>query len=177
MMDEQKILVKKNTLQVRIIKIVVFSLVLCFVMCACLAWYFTKVPETLHYLEEEKRPNTQWLVQYGSVLPPVILCAILLTLFYKFGKSYIPVSTQRDKAVISGIVFLFTYAVLLPIVVSRSSAADITPPAEGEEEIKTLIERSVAWFTVQILPFLLMVSYHIFRASSEKKELCENEEE
>ncbi len=187
-MDEQIVMAEENRppekketpMAVRIVKIVAFSLILCFVMCAFLTWYLTSVSDTILELEEKgKMDNTIWLVKYASVLPPVIVCAILLTLFYKFGNSYIAVKTQRDKAIIMSVVFLFTYAVLLTLILQRSQGWYLpdVEPEEGEEIVKTLFDRSVIWFSVQLIPFFIAISYHLLRSSNEKKEMSEGYEE
>lgn len=175
-MDNQNITANKRPLINRIIKIAIFSLLLCLVMYMLLAHYLETVPTKIAELEEEgNMTNTIWLVRYSSYLPPVIVVAILLTLFYKFGNSYIPVKTQRDKALIVTLVLLFTYCVLLPIVCAKSAGWQ-APPPEGEEDVKSVLELSIGWFCAQIIPFAMVIGYHLVRASSEKKELSENEE-
>lgn len=172
-MQEQKIKSSSKSLIIRIIKIVVFALLLCGVMCLSLKWYLESVSATLEYLEEEERPNTLWLVQYGSVLLPVVSVAVLLTVAYRIGNGYIPVKTQRDKAIISSLVCVFTYAYLFVKVCELSQGWNL-PPAEGAEDVKSVLERSIIWFCVQALSFLIMISYHVIRASSEKNGLSEH---
>ena len=171
-MQEQEIKSSSKSLIIRIIKIVVFALLLCGVMCLSLKWYLESVPATLEYLEEEERPNTLWLVQYGSVLLPVVSVAVLLTAAYRIGNGYIPVKTQRDKAIISALVCVFTYAYLFVKVCELSQGWNL-PPSEGTEDVKSVLERSIIWFCVQAVSFLIMISYHVIRASSEKKALSE----
>ena len=175
-MDNQNITAEKRPLVKRIIKIAIFSLLLCLVMCLILTHYIKTVPTKIAELEGEgNMKNTIWLVRYFSYLPPMIVISVLLTLFYKFGNSYMPVKTQRDKTVIVALVLLFTYLVLLPIVCAKSAGWQ-APVPEGEEDVKSVLELSIGWFCAQIVPFALVIGYHLVRASSEKKELCENEE-
>ncbi len=169
---------KKNTtvrpIVIRIAKIVIFSAVLCLVMALLLSIYLKTVPSKITELTEKgKMDNTIWLVKYGSLLPPMIVVAVILTILYKFG--YVKVETQRDKAVIIAVLLLFTYFVLLPAVCARSEGWR-DPVPEGEEDVVSEIELSIGWFCAQIIPFGIMIGYHLVRASSEKKELCENEE-
>lgn len=160
----------KKVLVIRIIKISVFMLALCAFMCLSLKWHLGAVADHITYLENEKRPNTVWLVQYGSVLLPTLTMAIFLTVAYKIGNSYLPVKTQRDKTIIIIGVCIFTYAVLFAEICRRSEGW-MLPPADGAEDVESLLERSVIWFCVQAFCFLIMVSYHLIKASSEKREL------
>ncbi len=172
-MQEIKKESSKKELVIRIVKIVAFTLLLCAVMCLSLKWYLESVSETVQYLEEEKRTNTVWLVKYGSVILPVLTVALLLTFAYKIGNGYIAVKTQIDKAIITSTVCIFTYAYLFAEICNRSHGW-MLPPSEDAEDVKSLIERSIVWFSVQALSFLIMISYHAMRASNEKKELAQS---
>ena len=124
--------------------------------------------------EKGKMDNTIWLLRYTSLLPPVILVAIMLTVGYRLG--YVRVSSQIDKAIIIAVAMLFTYGVMLPYVWVKSGGI------EGiinntEKDVVLMLEQSVGWFCAQVLPFAMALGYHLVRASSEKKELSENEEE
>ncbi len=172
-MQEMKKGSSKKELAIRIIKIVIFTLLLCGVICLSLKWYLESVSETVTYLEGEKRPNTVWVVKYGSVILPSITVALLLTVAYKIGHGYIAVKTQIDKAVITSFVCIFTYAYLFVEICNRSQGW-MLPPAEDAEDVKSLLERSIIWFSVQALSFLIMISYHAMRAKNEKKELAQS---
>ncbi len=174
-MDVQKLNSVKNSPILRIIKIVLFTALLCWLMCSVLSWYLTTIPETVTFLEGESMPNTVWLVKYGSVALPLVAVATVLTLLYKItGEA--PFKTQVDKAVIVGCVFAFTYFVILPAVLKRSPEWWEVQMVD-EVEVKTLFERSAIWFFAQMIPFLITLSYHIYRASSEKRELAEIQNE
>ncbi len=174
-MDVQKLNSVKNSPIVRIIKIAVFTALLCWFMCTILSWYLTTIPETVAFLESESMPNTVWLVKYGSAVLPLIAVATVLTLLYKItGQA--PFKTQVDKAVIVGCVCVFTYLVILPAVLKRSPEWWEVQMVD-EVEVKTLFERSAIWFFAQIIPFLITLSYHVYRALSEKRELIEIQKE
>ena len=163
-----------RSLAFRILKIIAFAALACLVMYIALTVYLDTVPTKIAELEEKgKMDNTIWLVKYASLLPPVIAVSIILTLCYKF--CYVKVETQRDKAIIILIVILFTYLVLLPDVCVRSEGWQ-DPVPDGEEDVASVLEQSIGWFCAQIVPFALALGYHLVRASSEKKELCKNEE-
>ncbi len=177
-MQEQKNNSNTKIILIRIAKIIIFTLILCGVMTLALKFYIDSVSEAVDYLEKEERPNTVWLVKNSALVLPTVSIAVLLTIAYKIGNGYIPVKTQIDKAIICFMVGVFIYAVLLSYVCLNSVGWRL-PPAEGAEDVKSLLERSIQWFVVQALPFLIMISYHLIRASSEKKEIAEacNEEE
>ena len=163
-----------STLAFRILKIIAFAALACLVMYIALTVYLDTVPAKIAELEEKgKMDNTVWLVKYASLLPPVIVVSVVLTLCYKFG--YVKVQTQRDKAIIIVVVILFTYLVLLPDVCARSEGW-MDPAPEGEEDVISVLEQSIGWFCAQIVPLALALGYHLVRASSEKKELLKNED-
>ncbi len=157
----------------RILRLIALAILACLIMWGALTVYLDNVPDKIAELEEKgNMNNTIWLVEYGSLLPPVIAVAVALTVGYKLG--YVKVKSQREKALIILIAILFTYCVLLPDVISKSEGW-MEPPLEGEEDVISAIELSIGWFSAQILPFAIALGYHLVRASSEKKELCENE--
>ena len=158
----------------KILRAVFVTALLCFVMCAALTAHLGAIPEKIAELTEKgNMDNTIWLYEYALPIIPVIALAIILTVAYKFG--YVKVKSQREKAVIIAIVLLFTYCVLLPVVCARSEGWQ-EPVPEGEEDIASVLEMSITWFSVQLIPLVITLGYHIVRASSEAKELCENEE-
>ncbi len=157
------------------LKLVVCIFTLCLVMCVLLSTYNSTVPEKLAELEAEgDMDNVIWVVTYASLVPPVIIVAIILTGFYSNKEKYVLVETQRKKALISGIVAGFTYVILLGYTLLSSPEWNL-PISERENSEVTIFENTSSWFFAQIIPFAILVSYHLVRASSEKKELLENE--
>ena len=157
-----------------ILKIIALALLACLIMWGALTVYLDTVPAKIAELGDKgNMDNTIWLVRYGSLLPPVIIVAIMLTIGYKFG--YVKVKSQREKALIVFMAMLFTYCILLPDVVARSGGWQNLLLGSDEDGVSVL-EQSIGWFCAQIVPFAIALGYHLVRASSEKKELCENEE-
>jgi len=157
----------------RILRVLFVTVLLCFVMSAALTAHLGTFSEKIAELEEKgNMDNTIWLLEYLLPILPVIVVAIILTVSYTFG--YVNVSSQREKAAIIAIVLLFTYCVLLPIVCARSEGWR-DPVPEGEEDVLSVLEKSITWFSVQIVPLVITLAYHLVRASGEKKELCDNE--
>ncbi len=172
-MENEKKSARKIVL--RILKIVIFSVLACAIMYGLLTLYLNFVPEKIVELEEKgKMDNTIWLLKYTSLLPPVILVAIALTVGYKFG--YVKVSSQIDKSIIITVAILFTYGVMLPYVWAESNGLEGIIN-NGDEDAVLMLEQSIGWFCAQVLPFAFALGYHLVRASSEKKEQCDNEEE
>lgn len=163
----------ERTLAFGILKFIALAALACLVMWGALKLHLDVVPEKIAELEEKgNMDNTIWLIEYGTIIPPVIAVAIILTVGYKLG--YVKVASQREKALIILIAMLFTYLVLLPDVIARS-AGWMDPPLEGEEDVVSVLEQSIGWFCAQIVPFAIALGYHLVRASSEKKELCNDE--
>ena len=159
----------------RILKIVIFSVLACAIMCGLLALYLKYVPDKIAELTEKgNMDNTIWLLRYTSLLPPVILVAIMLTVGYKSG--YVKVSSQIDKVIIITVAILFTFGVMLPYVWLKSNGVEGIIN-NSEDDVVLMLEQSMGWFCAQVLPFAMALGYHLVRASSEKKEQCEDEEE
>ena len=154
-----------------VFKLIICTVILCVIMSVMFAVYNSTVADTIAELEENgKMENMIWLVRYGSCLPPVIIVAIILTCFYSFGGHYTPVITQKHKAIVVGVTFAFTYVILLGGVMLSSPGWN--NPELGEENT---FASCVGWFVAQLVPFMILLSYHLVRMSSEKKELETNE--
>lgn len=150
-------------------KVIVCAVALCIIMAILLYMYNALVPSKIAELEEKgKMDNVVWIIQYGSHLPPVVLIAVLLSVFYRNKNEYVRIYTQRNMAKISGGVAVFTYVVMLPYVIFMSKS-------EADGDAVTLIDRTITWFAAQIIPFMILIAYHSVRASTEAKELYENE--
>lgn len=159
----------------RVLKIVIFSVLACAIMCGLLALYLRFVPDKIAELTEKgKMDNTIWLLKYTSLLPPVILVAIMLAVGYSFG--YVKVSSQIDKAIVITVAILFTYGVMLPYVWVKSDGLEGIIN-NAEKDVVLMLEQSAGWFCAQVLPFAMALGYHLVRGSSERKELRKNEEE
>ena len=177
MRDQKEIVSSEKERLGQIGKIVILSIACCVLMGVMLALYQNNIPDILaEYEEKGKMEHSAWFVQYASLLPPVICVAILITVAYSRGSRYLPVRTQYDKAIIVGITFAFTYLILFTSSLLSSPGWNLPTP-ETEEEVKTAFEICAPWFFAQIVPFMILLSYHLVRASSEKKELLENEEQ
>jgi len=158
-------------------KVTVFSVILCILMIVILHWHANGLQDTFADLEEiGKLPNVIWLVKHLAYVVPVVAVAVLLTLFYSNKEKYVPVVVQKEKFYITLIVAAFTYFVMLPYVIISSKMGETVDPETGEA-ITTLLDITVNWFFVQIIPFLLLVSYHAIRRGTEEEELKRELEE
>lgn len=134
-----------------------------------------KVAEIIASLtEEEKYPNTIWLIEFLSAAIPILAAVIVMNIMYSDKKSYVPVYTQREKLVVSVVLAVFILGALLAYVFYQSRGGDITDEETGEV-IKSLWNRTYMWFFAQILPMLILISYHATRIVTEKRELVEAE--
>ena len=161
-------------------KLCVCAIALCIIMGLMLGTYNAVVPDKLaEYEEQGDMDNVAWIVRYGSVAIPVIIVAIILTFFYRNKSQYVPVNTQTEKAYICLVVSLFTFFVMLPYVIAMSGGFVVEQTVQNElgedQTVKTLLGNTASWFAAQIIPLVIITSYHFIRVSSEKKELGTNE--
>lgn len=155
------------------LRLIATALLLCAVTFGLFYLHSGKVAEVIEALTaEEKYPNTIWLIEFTSSAVPILAAVILMNIMYSDKKSYVPVYTQIEKLVVSIVLVLFVFGALLGYVFYRSRGGEIVD-AETGEAIKTLWDKTYMWFFAQILPLLILVSYHLIRIGSEKNELAE----
>lgn len=153
----------KKSILIKIARIAAFSLVMCGVMTALFYLYSKGVPKALAALEEKgKMENTIWAVEYFTPMLTIAGLIIALVLIYKLVKA--PANeVQSEKGWIMLVVAVFTYGVILPYVL-KESVGCFLPVPEGEEDVKSLLEHTASWFVIQIIPFMITVTYHFVRA-------------
>ena len=159
------------------LRIFISTLILCVLMALMLWLYATKGQNIFSALEEKGgMTNLLWAVKHLLYIAPVILSAIVLSSLYSLdGWERYGVS-KKEKGIAIVLVTLFTYFVMLPIVVSMSKAPTPLPDIELEllpDAAPTLIEITRGWFFVQIIPFMLWALYMFVRNETEQKELIE----
>lgn len=159
----------KKSILIKIARIVAFSIVMCAVMTGLFYLYSKGVPKALAALEEKgKMSNTIWVVEHFTPMLTIAGLIIALVLIYKLVKA--PVNeVQSEKGWIMLLVALFTYGVILPYVI-KASWGCFLPVPEGEEDIKSLLEHTASWFVIQIIPFMITVTYHFVRARRIRKD-------
>ncbi len=152
------------------------ALLLCAVTFGLFYLHSGKVAEMIASLAaEEKYPNSIWLIEFVSTAMPVLVAVIVMNILYCDKKSYVPVYTQREKLWVSVILAAFIFGALLAYVFYQSRGGEITDSETGEV-IKTLWDRTYMWFFAQVLPMIILISYHSIRISTEKREILEAEE-
>ena len=155
-------------------KIIICAVALCVLMVLMFNVYKGDVADNIKELTaENKTPNLVWLIEHVSAAMPVFMVAVVLSIFYFEKSKYVPVVTQREKLIVCLTVAVFTFVGLLGYVL-MNSGEQIDP--ESGEKIKTLWDNTAVWFFAQILPFIILISYHVIRAQSEAKELLAEEE-
>ena len=156
-------------------RITIFSGVLCILSMILLHLYANQVQDFIVKVNEKKNmPNVTWLLDHVTILLPVLLLAVMLTVIYSNKDKYIPVITQREKTYITLFTALFTYLVMLPYVYFKSKNGEAVD-AEEIEAAETLWDITYKWFFVQVIPFMILISYHATRAGSEAREIAESE--
>lgn len=155
------------------LRLVAAALLVCAVMLGLFYLHSGKVTEVIEALTaEEKYPNTIWLIEFVSSVIPILAVVIVMNIMYGDKKSYVPVYTQIEKLVVSIFLTLFVFGPLLAYAFYRSRGGEQID-AETGEAIKTIWQKNYMWFFSQILPLLILISYHWIRIGSEKRELAE----
>ena len=167
---------ENNTKKYDWLRIISTALLICALIFGLFYLHSGKVADIIESLtEEEKYPNTIWLIEFVSTALPILVIVIAMGISYSDKKSYVPVYTQKEKLLVSVIIAIFTFGVLLGYVLYQSRGGETTD-AETGDVIKTLWDRTYMWFFAQILPMLILITYHSMRISAEKRELAEAEE-
>lgn len=147
-----------------------FRLIVCTVLsCASIfvtfALYKNQFAEIIAKLTEKgNAPNAIWLIEHFSAAIPVLVVALIMCFFYRGKDKYVPVYYQREKLIMA----LITAAVtLITFIFVRITDGAVDP----KDEVTSLLESTYLWFAAQIIPFIVLISYHAVRMESEKKEL------
>jgi succinate dehydrogenase/fumarate reductase cytochrome b subunit len=173
MIKEEKMTYNKKKLDH--FKIVISTVGLCLLSILIMHLYADKVPEIIEKVNEKgSMANVIWVIERITIVAPVIFLAVALSIFYCNKEKYLPVNTQKEKFYISLFTALFVYGVMLPYVYFSSKGM---AEALAEEGLETLWQLTYKWFFVQIIPFMIMISYHAIRADSEERELSAAEGE
>jgi hypothetical protein len=156
-----------------LIKTTLCAIGLCVAMVALAALYDNVMPNIIGAIENNgEAKETVWAVERLAYLPPSIITVLTLYFVYCNKKSYVPVTTQRQKALVVAIVMAFVYGIMFSgIVVGRMLALNFEAFAEGLEDFVDMYDTLVPWLLIQVIPFSIILAYHLVRASSEQKEL------
>ena len=176
--DRKDIALERTRKNNALIKTTLCSIGLCVLMLILILVYANAMPSIIESIEEKgDMEETIWLVERLGYLPPAIITVLTLYFVYSSKKSYVPVVTQKQKALVVAILMVFMYAVMfLGIIVGRTLAVNFDVFAESLADFVDMYEALTPWFLIQLVPFSIILAYHLIRASSEKKELLENEE-
>ncbi len=164
----------KKSIIFKILRIVIISIVMCAVVCAIFYAYSKLSQKALEALEEKgNMQNTIWVVE--NFIPIITIVGIIAALCAIYKLIKIPtLQIQSEKGWIMLIVALFTYGVILPYVINQSRGC-FDPVPEGEEDVLSLLEKTVSWFVMAIIPFMISISYHFVKAGK-KDNICAKED-
>ena len=161
---------------VNIVRMLIAALLLCAVLALLFYLRVDLAEELIEKCEEkEGMDNMIWLIRHLSAFIPSIAMIVVLTLFYSNKEKYVPIKTQNEKLIAVLLAAIFFFAVLVPIASSWVIPAVVVDEEVIEEET-TLLNIAVNWFFVQIVPFIIMLTYHYARGESEKKALEQKEQ-
>lgn len=142
--------------------------------------------------EKGKMENMIWCIEHLFAIIPAFAIIGVLSLIYYNREKYVPVITQREKLIAVLLCALFLFGAIMPYAFAaeftlelESTEAELETDAEEdaegedakEEEEVRIIDKTVNWFAVQILPLAILAAYHGARIETEKRELAEAEAE
>ena len=171
--DRKDVALERTRKTNALIKTSLCAIGLCVAMVALAALYSNLMPEIIESIQEKgEMKETVWAVERLAYLPPSIITVLTLYFVYSDKASYVKVTTQKQKALVVAIVMAVVYGVMLSgIVVGRMLALNIDACAESLADFVDMYDVLVPWLLVQLIPFSIILAYHLVRASSEKKEL------
>ena len=138
---------------------IIYVLVLCGVLFGAIALEFmlfeTKGVELYSKLIADTKKTRAWfLLNIGYALPFITICAVT-TLAYLSDRSR---RAHIEKAVITAVSSILTYATLIPLAKDMMIATDEKSP----ERVYM-----VTWFIRLIIPVVLIIAYQIVRSQDE----------
>lgn len=173
--DKKEIALERTRKTNDLIKITLCTIGLCAAMLILIFLHDNALPEIIESIEDKgKMEETVWAVERLAYLPPSIVTVVTLYFAYSNKKSYVPVTTQRQKALIVAILMAFLYGILFSgIILGRTLALNIEAFANDFGDFIDMYESLAPWFLVQLIPFSIILAYHLIRSSSEGREMSE----
>jgi hypothetical protein len=126
--------------------------------------YVGKILDFMTYLTEKEMPNIAWVVENLFAVLPAFLILFTVEVFYLNKNKYVQVYTQIEKLVAITLGAVAVFCVLIPLAVNSTPIEIVNGDVT---ELKTLWDRTYEWFFAQIIPFLILLSYHVFRVVTE----------
>lgn len=163
-MELNEITVPQKTKKIYWVRMILCSVALCFALALFYGIYVSKILNFMSYLTENEMPNIVWVVENVFSVLPAFLTLFIVEISYLGKKRYVTVYTQIEKLVVIVLGTVTVFAVLLPLAIN-STPVEIM--VDGKAELKTLWDRTYEWFFSQIIPFLILLSYHVLRAVTE----------
>lgn len=177
--------------KINILRLVLCSAAMCLVL-VCMLWLYVrgtdKFTEMLAEISPEKdsMKNTLWLFEKVMYILPVCVIFSLQLCFYRSQrKRATDLCIHREGAAEGAVMYIFTFAVLLPAVYmySKNHPEPDAVNAAGDAIKETLyfMSRTVQWFMWQAILLLTPLIYHSAsctkaRAELERENICEDED-
>ena len=159
-MDTLETNIPQKTKKIYWIRMILCSLSLCSVLALFYGLYVGKILDFMTYLIEKEMPNVAWVVENLFAVLPAFLILITIEGFYLNKNKCVQIWTHLEKLVALMLGAVVVFGVLLPVAFNSTPVEIIT---DDVTELKTLWDRTYEWFFAQIIPFLILLSYHILR--------------
>lgn len=167
--------------KLNILRTIICATLLC-ALVATLMYGYVKGVEAIGEKLEEINPdktgdmkNTMWLVEHIMFILPVCILLIFQLIFYGIWKEKNAAVMHRECFISLMAVFIFTFAVMLPVVIIYSKHSPVPIDEETGKELPTLMIKTGEWFMWQFMIFLAPLLYRKVSADTVKN--LKNEEE
>ena len=159
----------KNKAKIDWLRVGLCAAALCALAVIFLGFYEGQGAEIIADLSsDDKNPHLLWLAEHLFAGIPVLVMVIVAELFYINKKNCFPVYTQMEKLMAFGAVAAFIYLVMLPFAFFTAGSGE---ELLADEAVKSYWDKTYKWFFAQIIPLLIVISYHAIRMNSEKAEI------
>ena len=143
-----------NRPKINVIRFAVISILLCVVMVASFSFYGDGFASIMQKIDESSNDmtNMTWVAKHLGNLVPGIAIIISQAIVYAFVSD--KASAHKEQKWQALILLVLVYAILLPYAIKNTEAGVISS-----------IESSSLWFCTQLIPLIIIMTYHSQRSN------------
>ncbi|MBE6547877.1 MAG: hypothetical protein E7667_03230 [Ruminococcaceae bacterium] len=163
-----------NKTKTDVLRLIACCIILCLLMITmfiCFAGGMEKIGEKLEDIDKYRQndmKNTVWFIRHAMMILPVILLVAISALLYSTQKDDLSYIKHKEQLIEMLVVFIFTFAVILPfVVIYTQKHPPMIDSATGEKTL-TLFARTAEWFVWQFIIFIVPLMYHRIRMQDDE---------
>ena len=143
-----------NRPKINIPRFAFVSVMLCIVMFISFSFYGDGFADIMQKIDDSKNDmtNMTWVAKHLGNLVPGIAIIISQAIIYAFVSD--KASAHKEQKWQALILLVFVYAVILPYAINNT-----------EEGVISSIESSSLWFCTQLIPLIIIMTYHSQRSN------------